>query len=137
MSQPSPGNCPVQIQVYVDTNAVKQNSTTGIYMVDNRVTSGSGGEGGVGLNTHVSKNSNICIQVINIDATSDVGLSFEAFGNSNAWGTQIPAMWQNNPRVWTAQATNQGGNQAYSFNLQVGTATPIQIAVTSPALTVS
>jgi hypothetical protein len=45
MSQPSPGNCPVQIQVYVDTNAAKQNSTDGVYMVDNRVNSGSTGEG--------------------------------------------------------------------------------------------
>ena len=76
MSQPSPGNCPVQIQVYVDTNAAKQNSTAGVYMVDNRVNSGSTGEGSLDLDTNVSKASNVCFQVINIDATSDVTVEF-------------------------------------------------------------
>jgi hypothetical protein len=137
MSQPSPGNCPVQIQVYVDTNAAKQNSTDGVYMVDNRVNSGSTGEGSLGLDTHVSKASNVCFQVINIDATSDVTVEFTSFGNSNAWGTQIPAMWDNNAKVWTAQAANQGGNQPYSFVLRVGNATPFQVSVTTPTLTVS
>lgn len=137
MSQPSPGNCPVQIQVYVDTNAANNTSLQGIYMVDNRATSGSSGEGTPSLNTHVSKNSNVCVQVLNIDPTSDVGVSITSFGNSNAWGTQIPAMWQNNSQVWTAQAANQGGNQTYSFNLQIGDATPFQVAVSTPALSVS
>lgn len=137
MSQPSPSSCSVQIQVYVDTNAAQQNSTTGVYMVDNRLTSGSTGEGGLGLNTHASKNSSVCIQVINIDATSPTAVSFESFGNSNAWGTQIPASWQGNPAVWTATLANQGSNQPYSFVLQVGTATPVQIAVNTPAFTLS
>lgn len=137
MSQPSPGNCPVQIQVYVDTNAAKQNSTAGVYMVDNRVNSGSTGEGSLDLDTNVSKASNVCFQVINIDATSDVEVEFTSFGNSNAWGTQIPAMWDNNAKVWTAQAANQGGNQPYSFVLRVGNATPFQVSVTTPTLTVS
>jgi hypothetical protein len=122
----------------VDTNAVKQNSTTGIYMVDNRLTSGSQGEGSVELNTHVSKNSNVCIQVINIDATSDVTVTIESVGNSNAWGTNgQPLPWNGNMSVYTGIASNQGGRQPYSFNVQVGNQTPIQIAVTSPSMTIS
>jgi hypothetical protein len=98
MSQPSPGNCPVQIQVYVDTNAAKQNSTDGVYMVDNRVNSGSTGEGSLGLDTHVSKASNVCLQVINIDATSDVTVEFTSFGNSNAWEPRYPPCGTTMPR---------------------------------------
>lgn len=41
----NPRDCSVFVQIYVDTKAVAQDSTKGIYLIDNRFTAGSQKEG--------------------------------------------------------------------------------------------
>lgn len=81
--------CSVFIQVWIDTNAVQQGSTKGIYMVDNRTSAGSMSEGGCTLTTAVTKNANICWTVMPIDpnfTAAGGSLQLQSISNSNAWG---------------------------------------------------
>lgn len=138
MAQLDPAACSVFVQVFVDTGAASPGSQTGIYMVDNRGNDGSTGQGTASLNSVVSRNSYVCFEIINVDVTSTVPVTFESFGNSNAWGTSgQPAPWAGNKAIWTGQVENSGLDQTYEFIVSIGGAPPIQVSVATPTLSVS
>lgn len=76
----------VFIQVWIDTNAVQNGSSQGVYLVDNRYNLGSQNEGGTGLSTHVTNGATIQWNIFNIDPTGTATLELTAIGNANVWG---------------------------------------------------
>lgn len=76
----------VFVQIWVDTNALQNGSTNGVYVVDNRVSNGSQNEGTASLTTNASNGSTVNWQVFNIDPTSTGLIGIQAISNSNAWG---------------------------------------------------
>ncbi|MBP5078096.1 AidA/PixA family protein [Pseudomonas chlororaphis] len=131
-------NCPVQVQIWVDDNAVTNGSTAGIYMVDNRISAKSTHEGSANLNTAVSKGSNICWEVFLINPNSTSQVYITAIGNSNAWGfSGQPQAASSNLRTYTGSAQTPG-NASYSvsLNVQVEGRSGITVNLT-PSVTVS
>lgn len=76
----------VFIQIWVDTNALQNGSTKGVYAVDNRVSNGSQNEGTAGLTTNASNGSTVNWQIFNIDPTNAGMIGIQTISNSNAWG---------------------------------------------------
>ncbi|HEX7635373.1 MAG TPA: hypothetical protein VF427_08855 [Noviherbaspirillum sp.] len=131
-------DCPVQIQIWVDDNAVQTGSTAGVYLVDNRVASGSEAEGTSSLSTASSLNSNICWQVFLINSQSTANASIQSIGNSQAWGfSGQPERAPDNSLAFTGTAQNAGTfTYPLSINLQVagGSGTTINL---TPSVVVS
>jgi hypothetical protein len=112
--------CSVFIQIWIDTNAVQNGSTRGIYLVDNRVSSGSQNEGSASLQTACTLNSYICWQLFAIDPNyTSIGgkVEIQSIGNSNAWGSSGQPQSVNSG-VFTGQAQNTG-TAPYVINLTV------------------
>ncbi len=112
--------CSVFIQIWVDTNAAQAGTTKGIYLVDNRVSSGSQNEGSANLQTACTLNSYICWQVFAVDPNfTSIGgsVAIQQIGNSNAWGDSgQPQML--NATTFTGQVEN-AGSASYSLNLNL------------------
>ena len=81
------GTPSVFVQIWVDTNALLNGSTRGVYVVDNRVSNGSTNEGTANLQSSVTNGSNVNWQVFNIDPTSTGVAAIQSISNSNAWGS--------------------------------------------------
>jgi len=116
----SVSQCSVFIQIWVDTNAAQAGTAKGIYLVDNRISSGSQNEGTPTLQTACTLNSYVCWQVFAVDpnfASSGGSLSIQSIGNSNAWGFsgQPQAV---NASTFTGQAQN-GGIAPYQLSLNL------------------
>ncbi|MEG3171754.1 hypothetical protein U1708_05965 [Sphingomonas sp. ZB1N12] len=112
------GTPTVFIQIWVDINAVQNGSTTGVYMVDNRVANGSQNEGSAGLSTQVTNGSTIQWNIYNIDANSAAVLSIADIGNCNVWGAGgQPETVGGGVFVGQAQVTG-GTNYAININVQ-------------------
>jgi len=114
----SPSDCTVFIQIYVDTNAVAQGSTKGVYLVDNQLTTGSSNEGTPNLVTVATQNSNVCFSLLNVDAQDSSQLSVQNFGNSNAFGFNGTPQ-QYNPTTWTGTLAKGETTSGYSVTLNV------------------
>jgi hypothetical protein len=113
-----PSDCSVFVQIYVDTNAVAQGSTKGIYLVDNRLTAGSQNEGTPTLATVATQNSNVCFSLLNVDSQDSSSLDLSNFGNSNVWGFNgTPTKY--NATTWTGTLANGETSAQYSFSLNV------------------
>jgi hypothetical protein len=112
--------CSVFIQIWVDTNSVQNGQTKGIYLVDNRVSSGSQNEGSANLQAACTLNSYICWQILAIDPNYTAGggtVAIQQIGNSNAWGMSgQPEMI--NSTTFTGQVQNPG-QAGYSININV------------------
>jgi hypothetical protein len=113
-------SCSVFIQVWVDTNAIQADQTTGVYLVDNRTSAGSQNEGSAGLQTACTSGSNLCwtVQAIDPNFVAEGGvLGLQSIGNSNAWGDsgQPESI---NSTTFTGQVQNDG-TAGYSLNLNV------------------
>jgi len=80
------GTPSVFIQIWVDTNALQNGSTRGVYVVDNRVSNGSTNEGTANLQTNATNGSLVNWQVFNVDPTATGAKSIQSISNSNAWG---------------------------------------------------
>jgi hypothetical protein len=113
--------CSVFIQIWVDTNSAQAGTTKGIYLVDNRISSGSQNEGTATLQTACTNNSYICWQVFAVDpnfAAIGGNLSIQSIGNSNAWGNSGQPQ-SLNANTFTGQVQNGGtANYQLSLNLQ-------------------
>jgi hypothetical protein len=112
--------CSVFIQIWIDTNSVQAGTTKGIYLVDNRVSSGSQNEGNVGLRTACTLSSYICWQVFAIDPNfTSIGgsIGIQQIGNSNAWGNSGQPQMVNNT-TFTGQVQNLGA-AGYQININV------------------
>lgn len=135
MSQIQPSECSIFIQIWVDTNALQNGSTKGVYLVDNNLNNGSSNEGTPSLDTNVTTNAKICWTVANIDPNWNGELSIQNFGNAGVFGaggtpTQV------NGQTWTGQA-QANGSDSYDiiFNAVPSGGTGITTTVV-PTLTV-
>jgi len=136
MSQIPVSQCSIFVQIWVDTNALQNGSTKGVYLVDNRLNNGSQNEGTVGLQTAVTTNSYICWQVYNVDPNSSTTLSIASIGNSNAWGASGQPQ-SVSPNTFTGQAQTNGlAEYKLTINAQAGGGSGITTSV-SPGINVS
>ena len=106
-------SCTTTIQVWVDTNALTNGSTAGIYVVDNRLNWGSSNEGTPTLSTDVTKGTNICWQlsIQNIGNAAIWGASGQPQQiNSNTWTGQVQATGNHNPYLLVLNAQASGGS---------------------------
>jgi hypothetical protein len=110
----APTSCSVFIQIWVDTNALQNGQTTGVYLVDNNLNHGSTNEGTVSLNTDVPVGSSICWSLLSIDPTSTTILQIQNFGNASVFGASGTPQ-QVNATTWTGQV-QQAGNASYTIN---------------------
>ncbi len=118
MSNVSVSSCTTFIQIWVDTNALQNGSTQGVYLVDNRVNNGSSNEGTPSLSTSVTTGTNICWQIFNVDLNSPTQLELQAISNASVWGASgqpqaVPG--SANTFTGTAQSSGTAGYQI-TFN---------------------
>jgi hypothetical protein len=111
------GTPTVFIQIWVDSNAVQNGSSRGIYLVDNRVGFGSNNEGSSSLATNVTQNSVIQWSAFNIDPNSPDTVQLSAISNAPIWGAsgQPQSDGQGN---FIGQAQSDGGS-GYDVTLTV------------------
>lgn len=111
------GTPTVFIQIWIDTNAVQNGSTKGVYLVDNRVGNGSGNEGGPGLETSVTAQSVIQWNVFNIDPTSLNIPQLTAISNAPIWGAS--GQPQSDGQGGFIGQAQQTGGSGYDITLNV------------------
>ena len=88
-----PSECSIFIQIWVDTNALQNGSTKGVYLVDSNHNNGSSQEGTTFLKTNATTNSKICWTILNTNINSDVQLSIANLSNASVFGgcnTRVP-----------------------------------------------
>jgi hypothetical protein len=131
----TPSSCTVFVQIWVDTNALQNGQTTGVYLVDNNLNHGSANEGTVSLQTNVSVGTNICWSLLNVNPTSDTILQIQNFGNAGVFGASgTPQMV--NPTTWTGQVQAAGSvNYSINFSAQIPGSSGISTTV-NPSLSV-
>jgi hypothetical protein len=135
MAAVAPSSCNVFIQAWVDVNPVIQGQgTKGTYLVDNRVSSGSTGEGTPGLTTACTNNSYVCWEILAIDPNADLEqFQIQQIGDSNAWGNSgQPEATDGTATVFTGQVQNTG-TASYNLVLNVNDTT----VTLTPSMTVS
>jgi hypothetical protein len=104
----------VFVQIWVDTDALTNGQTTGVYLVDNNLNHSSSNEGTVNLSTDVPVGTNICWSLLNVDPTSSTILQIQNFGNAGVFGASgTPQLVNANTWTGTVQAV---GNDSYSIN---------------------
>ncbi|MBV9494837.1 MAG: hypothetical protein JOZ54_11375 [Acidobacteria bacterium] len=130
-----PSACSTFIQIWVDTNALQNGQTTGVYLVDNNLNHGSSNEGTVNLVTNVPVGTFVCWSLLNVDPTSDTILSIQNFGNASVFGFSGTPQ-QVNDTTWTGQV-QIAGNASYdiNFNAQIPGSSGITTTV-SPSFSV-
>ncbi|TRV44009.1 MAG: hypothetical protein EWV53_18780 [Microcystis panniformis Mp_MB_F_20051200_S9] len=113
-----PSECSIFIQIWVDTNAIQNGSTNGVYLVDNNFNNGSSQEGTTYLTTNATTNSKICWTILNTNINSDVQLSIANFSNASVFGAGgTPQQYQSN--IWTGQVQANGEAQySITFNAE-------------------
>jgi hypothetical protein len=136
MAAVAPASCNVFIQAWVDVNPIMQgkSGTNGVYLVDNRVSSGSTGDGGPGLTTACTNGSYICWEVVAIDPNAEITqLQIQQIGNSQAWGNSgQPESIGGDGTIFTGQVQNRG-TASYNLELNVNNTT----VTLTPSVTVS
>lgn len=131
----SPSSCTVFVQIWVDTNALQQGSTTGVYIVDNNLNHGSTNEGTVSLNTNVPVGTSICWSLLNVNPISSTVLAIQDFGNAGIFGASGTPQ-QVNATTWTGQVQAAGQAQYnVNFTAQIPGASGITTSV-NPSLSV-
>lgn len=139
MANPVPTtSCGVQIQIWVDDNAVTQGSTAGVYLVDNQVANGSTNEGSSNLATTTSQGTSICWQAFLINPKSTASVSIASVGNSQAWGfSGQPGVAPDNPSAYTGTAQSAGSfTYPLSINVFLAGGSAVTIPLT-PGINVS
>jgi hypothetical protein len=110
----TPASCSVFVQIWVDTNALQNGQTTGVYLVDNNLNHGSSNEGTVNLLTNVPVGTSICWSLLNVNPTSNTILQIQNFGNAGVFGASGTPQ-QVNATTWTGQV-QAAGQASYSIN---------------------
>lgn len=109
----------VFVQIWVDTNALQNMSTNGVYVVDNQVGSGSHNEGSANLTSSVTNGSVVNWQLFNIDPTNQGLMSIQSISNSNAWGPGGQPQQDLTYGGFTGQVQNTGtAGYSVTFNAQ-------------------
>jgi hypothetical protein len=108
-------SCTTFIQIWVDTNALQNGSTQGVYLVDNRVNNGSSNEGTPSLSTGVTTGTNICWEIFNVDLNSTTQLQIQSISNASVFGASgQPQVAPNNANAFTGTAQS-AGNATYQI----------------------
>lgn len=111
--------CDVFVHIWVDVDAVQSGGTAGIYAVDNRVATGTKGEGTAQLFTCLTRGSNVCWQVFPVSPCDQASVQIQSVANSNAWGPSgQPEMVPGSPNTFTGQVQN-AGQAGYELTLTV------------------
>ncbi len=118
----STSNCTTFIQVWVDVNAIQQNTTTGCYAVCNITPqSVTTGMGTANLSTTVTTGTNVCWTVLPIDPQYNGDFTITNIGVESGWNVP-PAPVAGLPNTFTGQLTtttvngNVNSNIAFSYN---------------------
>lgn len=128
-------SCTTFVQIWVDTNALQNGSTRGVYLVDNRLNDGSGNEGTPNLATNVTNGTNICWQVFNIDPNSTVELDIQSISNASVFGASgQPEAVGDGSGAFTGQV-QAAGSASYTINFTAQSGSGISTNVT-PSLVV-
>lgn len=109
MATIQPSECSVFIQIWVDTNALQNGSTYGVYLVDNNLNHGSSSEGTPTLNTKVPTNTKICWSILNTNVNWNGQLSIQNFGNAGVFGSGGTPQ-QVSATTWTGQVQANGSD---------------------------
>ena len=128
-------SCSTFVQIWVDTNALQNGQTTGVYLVDNNLNNGSGNEGTVNLQTNVPVGTNICWSLLNVNPSSNTILQIQNFGNASVFGASGTPQ-QVNATSWTGQVQAAGNSQ---YNINFSAQIPGQSGITTnvnPSLSV-
>lgn len=130
-------SCTTFVQIWVDTNALQNGSTKGVYLVDNRLNNGSQNEGTTNLSTQVTNGTNICWQVFNIDPNSTTQLAIQSISNASVFGAGgQPESVGDGTGAFTGQAQATGSaSYTVNFTAQKPNSTGITTRV-SPTLVV-
>ncbi|NEO98852.1 MAG: hypothetical protein F6K58_09275 [Symploca sp. SIO2E9] len=116
----NPSECNIFVQIWVDTNALQNGSTNGVYLVDSNYNNGSSEEGTASLKTYATTNSKICWQILNTNINSDVTLSIQNFGNASVFGAGGTPQ-QYSSTIWTGQVQANGkADYSITFNVVKG-----------------
>jgi hypothetical protein len=131
----TPVSCSVFVQIWVDTSALQNGDTTGVYLVDNNLNNGSSNEGTVNLQTYVPVGTNICWSLLNVNPTSNTILQIQDFGNAGVFGFSGTPQ-RVNATTWTGQVQTAGiANYNINFIAQSPGSSAITTSVT-PSLSV-
>jgi len=128
-------SCSTFVQIWVDTNALQNQQTTGVYLVDNNLNHGSVNEGTVNLQTNVPVGTYICWSLLNVNPSSNTILQIQNFGNASVFGASGTPQ-QINATTWTGQVQAAGNSQ---YNINFSAQIPGQSGITTsvnPSLTV-
>jgi hypothetical protein len=120
-------SCSTFVQIWVDTNALQNGQTTGVYLVDNNLNNGSSNEGTVDLQTDVPVGTNICWSLLNVNPSSNTILQIQNFGNASVFGASGTPQ-QVNATTWTGQVQASGQAQ---YNINFSAQIPGQSGITT------
>jgi hypothetical protein len=120
-------SCSTFVQIWVDTNALQNGQTTGVYLVDNNLNNGSSNEGTVNLQTDVPVGTNICWSLLNVNPSSNTILQIQNFGNASVFGASGTPQ-QVNATTWTGQVQASGQAQ---YNINFSAQIPGQSGITT------
>ena len=133
-------NCSVFVQFIVDTDSAQNDTTTGVYVVDNTSGAGATGEGSPSLSTVCTQNNQIAFEAVTVRPCNGDTVAIQTIGNSNAWGNSgQPEPASDNPSAFAGQAQNTGAGQTYNATLLVTLSggSLIQIPVNSLGISVN
>lgn len=125
-----PSQCTVFVQVWVDVNALQQDSTSGCYAVSNRCNN-SQGEGTANLNTQVITGSSVCWAVLPVDPQYNKLFTITNVGTESGWA-QPPAQVSGQPNVFTGQVVESTVGGTINSNIQFSYNGDNEITVTLP-----
>ncbi len=135
----SPTEASIFIQIWVDTNALQNGSTKGVYLVDSNHNNGSSSEGTPSLEMSATTNAKICWSIAPINVSWDGTLSIQSFGDAGVWGADGPpqAAAGSSSGAWTGQVMDNGNDTyAITFNMEPSGGSGITTSV-NPYLNVS
>ncbi|ARP84167.1 hypothetical protein CAL12_27375 [Bordetella genomosp. 8] len=93
MANPPTTDCDIQIRILIDENNLQDGSVNGVYIVDNRVASGSMPQGNPGMTTVASLNDKICWRVEPLNPNSTSTFMIQSISDIQAWGyTGVPGV---------------------------------------------
>jgi hypothetical protein len=86
MPNPQTTDCDIHIRILIDENNLQLGTVSGIYIVDNRVASGSNPQGNPGMTTVADTGDKICWRVQPLNPNSTSTFKIQSISEIQAWG---------------------------------------------------
>ncbi|WP_454690128.1 hypothetical protein [Achromobacter aloeverae] len=120
MSSISIDDCDVQILIMVDEGFLKDGSTRGVYMMDNRAASGSVRSAAtLPWQTNLDVGENICWRIRPVNPQSKKTFTIDGISNCAAWGySGHPGVAFDGTGEYTGTAET-GGNYSYTISITI------------------